>query len=40
MIDLPQEVIDALKELREFNHKKSAFILEVYIKSLTVSRGL
>lgn len=31
---VPQEVSDAMKELREFNHDKSADILENYINSL------
>lgn len=31
---VPQEVSDAIKELREFNHGKSADVLENYINSL------
>ena len=31
---VPQEVSDAMKELREFNHGKSADVIEKYINSL------
>lgn len=31
---VPQEVSDAMKEFREFNHGKSADVLENYINSL------
>lgn len=31
---VPQEVSDAINELREFNHGKSADVLEKYINSL------